>query len=116
MNIQSAISNYVHFAVMALGGVLVARGMIPSTVAAQVAQMIVGAALMLGAAAIHTVRVWVDQKRPSLAPLIDTLDGAVGQTVTQQTATESKVTVAQTPTTQSVATFQKAANGGGAIM
>jgi hypothetical protein len=113
MNLQSTISTYIHWAIMALGGVLVARGLVPSTVAAQVAQMIVGAVLLLGASALHSLRLWVDAKRPSLAPLIDALDGAAGQTVTQQTATESKTTVLPAP--GSLPLLQKAANGGGAI-
>lgn len=93
MNTSQLISHYRYIGVSLLAAALVARGSMSESTAAMIAQLVAGVVLMLGSSALHSLRLLVDAKIPTLAPFIDNIDAAVGGTVTQQTTTISKTDV-----------------------
>lgn len=76
------------------GAWLVLHGSLSPSVASQVAQIITGAGLVLGASALHALRCWIDAQ-PQFAALrgvVDQLDAAVGETVTAEKTTQTTAT------------------------
>lgn len=102
MNPSQIFSHWIQIAVTALGGWLVLHGSVSPSVAAMVAQIVVGAVLVLGASAFHSLRVWIDMHDPALAPVADEIDAALGQATNQATAsvTTSTVSVGTAPAAQ----------------
>lgn len=104
MNISQVISNLIHGLILALGGFLMLHGTMPQPVAAMLAQIAAGVLLVAIAAGFHSLRVWIDAKAPTLAPLVDQVDAALGQTATATTT----VTVGPTQATASPTTLPPA--------
>lgn len=92
MNLSQKIGHYVQIAIVVFGGWLVAHGVGSADVAAQIAQLCVGAALMLGASGIHVLRLWVDKRFPGIAGFVDVLDTAAGELQPLQTPSTSVTT------------------------
>lgn len=92
MNASQLISHWLHIAVTALGAWLVLHGSLSPSLASQVAQVVCGVVLALGASAVHSLRVWVDSK-PQLGSLrgivdtMDTIDTGIGGAQTTTTTT-----------------------------
>lgn len=113
MNASQLISQCLHAFSAALAGFLIVHGAVSPSVASQVAQIAAGVVLVLGASAVHSLRIWVDgnPKLIGMRSIVDTIDTAIGDahTTTQTTTTTTPVT--GKPLFVEVATNHAAENG-----
>jgi hypothetical protein len=67
-----------------LGTLLVTHAAFAPSTAGVIGQLVAGAALIIASMLLHAARLWIDKKVPTLAPLVDMIDGQVAADPTVQ--------------------------------